>query len=99
MDHTIEGWFIQVWNICDVCASGKKKAKNEVDWKVTKKDVKTRNEKRRIGLYLKDVTVQQVALDARTGDIASSPRKYKPALVGDCEGHVQLRKMNETPPK
>ena len=66
MDHTIECWSIQVWNICDVCASGKKKAKKEVDWKVAKKDVKTWKEKRRIGLYEKDdqkewktVTVQQ----------------------------------------
>ena len=46
MDHIIECWFIQVWNICDVCASGKKKAKKEVDWKVAKKDVKTWNEKK-----------------------------------------------------
>ena len=46
MDHTIECWFIQVWNICDVCASGKKKAKNEVDWKVAKKDVKNWKEKK-----------------------------------------------------
>ena len=46
MCNVTECWFIQVWNICDVCAPGKKKAKKEVDWKVAKKDVKTWNEKK-----------------------------------------------------
>ena len=42
-----ECWFIQVLNVCDVCASGKKKAKKEVDWKVAKKDVKNWKEKKK----------------------------------------------------